>query len=208
MAWNRADIAEEGRRIEVEELGIAGGRQDHYAATHGGALALTFTDRVAVHRISLTAKTRRDIAERSVLVYTGESRVSGDTITAVLEAYRARDPSVLCALARMRELAMQMAASLERGDLDGIGEMLNEHWEHQRSLHPSIPTQRIDGIIASARRAGALGAKAMGASGGGCVLVIATADNVERVRAAVAPWGDILHFGVDDAGLTVSREDA
>src|SRR5439155_15837733 len=36
--WERGAIAEEGRRIEVEELGVAGGRHDHYAATHGGAL--------------------------------------------------------------------------------------------------------------------------------------------------------------------------
>jgi D-glycero-alpha-D-manno-heptose-7-phosphate kinase len=204
-ALDRTVIAEEGRRIEVEELGVAGGRQDHYAATHGGALGLTFTNTVAVHRIPLSAKSMKSLAARSILVYTGQSRISGDTITAVLGAYEAGEPPVLLALERMRELAMDMATALERSDLDSVGEMLSEHWKHQRSLHPSIPTPRIDEIVARARLAGALGAKAMGASGGGCVLVIAKPSSVDAVRDAVEPLGEILDFEVAEEGVTVVK---
>lgn len=80
---------------------------------------------------------------------------------------------------------------------------MHEHWQHQRALHPSIPTPRIDDIVTRSREAGALGAKAMGASGGGCVLVISRLDDVERVREAVRPLGEILEFGIDDHGLTI-----
>ena len=197
------DIAEEGRRIEVEELGVAGGRQDHYAATHGGALALTFDRGVSVRRIALAPATAEELVRRSVLVYTGESRISGDTIEAVLRAYERRDRRVIGALERMKSLAREMAAALESGDIDAVGELVGEHWEHQRSLHPSIPTARIDEIIRVAGDAGACGGKAMGASGGGCVLVIATGDTVAAVRAAVAPLGSILEFALDDRGLNV-----
>ncbi|MDQ3996276.1 MAG: GHMP kinase, partial [Gemmatimonadota bacterium] len=41
-------IAERSRDVEVLDLGVAGGRQDHYAAAFGGALGLWFTDRVEV----------------------------------------------------------------------------------------------------------------------------------------------------------------
>jgi D-glycero-alpha-D-manno-heptose-7-phosphate kinase len=203
--WQRAAIAEEGRRLEVEELGIAGGRQDHYAATHGGALALTFTSKVALRRISLTPKTRADLASRSILIYTGQSRISGDTITAVLGAYERGEERVLEALSHMRGLAMQIASALERGDLDATGELVGEHWVYQRSLHPSIPTPRIDEIVARSRDAGALGAKAMGASGGGCVLIMARTDNAARIRDVVRPFGEILDFGIDEDGLTIMR---
>lgn len=201
--WDRAELAEEGRRIEVEELGIAGGRQDHYAATFGGALALTFATGVSVRRIPLSAPIREELPARSILIYTGQSRISGDTISAVLGSYEAGDPHVLGALDRMREIAKEMAGALERGDLDSVGALLNEHWEHQRSLHPSIPTPRIDSIVEHSLRAGALGAKAMGASGGGCVLIIARADNVDRIRDVVRPLGEILDFRVDEEGAMI-----
>jgi D-glycero-alpha-D-manno-heptose-7-phosphate kinase len=211
--WNGCDldrvaIAEEGRRIEVEDLGVAGGRQDHYAATHGGALGLTFTSAVSVQRIALPASTRRELVASCSLIYTGESRVSADTITAVMGAYETGERRVLHALRRMRELANDMSDALGAGDLYALGELVGEHWDHQRSLHPSIPTQRIDDIVATARRAGALGAKAMGASGGGCVLVLSRAGKTDEVRHALRGLGDLVDFDIDDAGLTVTRKDA
>jgi D-glycero-alpha-D-manno-heptose-7-phosphate kinase len=199
--WNHRDIAEEGRRIEVEDLGVAGGRQDHYAATHGGALALTFSDRVDVRRITLSAETRAEFERRCILLYTGESRISGNNITEVVHAYVNREARVVIALARMRTLAEEIGVALEAGDLDAVGALMGEHWEHQRALHPAIPTPLIDEIVRRAAGAGALGSKAMGASGGGCVLVIAGAGAVKRVRAAIAPLGTIVPFALDNEGL-------
>ncbi len=199
----RASIAEEGRRIEVEDLGVAGGRQDHYAATHGGALALTFGDGVTVQRLPLSDTFRKEFVARSTLIYTGQSRISGDTITAVLGAYESGEPRVVGALRRMRELAMAMASALRSSNIDELGSLIAEHWEHQRGLHPSIPTARIDDIVARARQEGALGAKAMGASGGGCVLIISRGSDSAGIRNAVRSYGDILDFDIDQGGLTI-----
>ena len=201
--WDRAAIAEEGRRIEVEELGVAGGRQDHYAATHGGALALTFTDRVAVRRLRIIDETIAALERRALLIYTGESRISGETIRGVLDAYRDRDAKVCDALIAMKSLAGQMADALEHGDLRALGALLAEHWLHQRALHPAIPTPRIDEIVMRAQQAGALGWKAMGASGGGCVLVLAGEENVEGVREAIAPLGSFVDWTWDRDGLSI-----
>ena len=201
--WNRRGIAELGRVIEVEDLGVAGGRQDHYAATHGGALALTFTDTVDPQPIALSAATTTALERRAIVIYTGQSRISGDTITAVLEAYLERDRRVCNALREMKRLATEMATVLEHGDLDHLGALVEEHWSSQRALNSAIPTPLIDEIIARAAKAGAHGAKALGASGGGCVLVIAGAENVEDVRRAVAPLGTLLEFAIDSDGLSL-----
>ena len=199
----RASLAELGRAIEVEDLGVAGGRQDHYAAAYGGALGLTFTSSTLVRRLRVTDETFSDLAARSLLVYTGESRISGDTITAVLGAYERRERPVVRALGRMKELAREMATALERGDLDALGEMLSDHWTHQRSLHPSIPTARIDEIVARAKATGALGAKAMGASGGGCVLVIGRPERMDALRAEMSGLGELLDFAFDRDGAAI-----
>jgi D-glycero-alpha-D-manno-heptose-7-phosphate kinase len=198
---SRDALAELGRRIETEDLGIAGGRQDHYAAAHGGALGLAFSREVAVECIPLSAETRRAFEARCLVVYTGESRISGDTIVAVLDAYRARERGVCDALAAMARLARSMRDALAAGDLDSLSALVHEQWQHQRVLHPAIPTRRIDEIMKRAYGAGAAGAKALGASGGGCVLILAPEARVANVRHAVAPLGELLHFHVDIEGV-------
>jgi D-glycero-alpha-D-manno-heptose-7-phosphate kinase len=197
-----AALAERSRATEVEELGVAGGRQDHYASAFGGALALRFSERgTDVRQIPLTREARDELERRCIIVYTGESRISGETITAVTSAYERRDEKVLFALRRMRELAEEMANAVERVDFDALSLLVGEHWAHQRSLHPAIPTARIDAIIELARDAGALGAKALGASGGGCVLVMARRGWEERIANAVAALGPLLPFSIAERGV-------
>ncbi|HSJ62750.1 MAG TPA: hypothetical protein VK922_02470 [Gemmatimonadaceae bacterium] len=206
---DRAELAELSRAVEVEELGVAGGRQDHYAAAFGGALGLRFEDRVHVRRIPVSDELIAALERQCIVGYTGRTRISGETITAVLDAYAARDAGVVAALRRMRELAEQMIDALDAESLDTLGALVAEHWAHQRRLHPRITTPEIDALLDAALAAGALGGKALGASGGGCVVVIAPDDGVVPVRATVARHAALVPFMVDRAGLTTSlHEDA
>jgi D-glycero-alpha-D-manno-heptose-7-phosphate kinase len=198
-----AALAERSRRTEVEELGVAGGFQDHYAAAFGGALLLTYEGCVGVELLAVSDATCDALARRGVLLYTGVSRISASTIVAVSDAYRAGDAGVCAALARMKMLAVEMAASLRAGDVDALGEQLAEHWVHQRALHPTITTDRIDAIGRTAARAGALGMKALGASAGGCVFVLARAGREEELARAIAPLGERLDFEIDRAGFDI-----
>ncbi|MEN9509547.1 MAG: hypothetical protein RLZZ621_2110 [Gemmatimonadota bacterium] len=200
---DRSALAEWSRAVEVEELGIAGGRQDHYAAAYGGALGLTFGRDVIARQIPLTDATITALERAVLVVYTGESRISGETISAVLDAYRARVPAVVHALDRMAELARDMAAALEAGDLSHLAALVDEHWVNQRALHPRITTPRIDALAHAVRQAGATGLKALGASGGGCVVVFAPAGDEAPVRDAAARYGQLLPWSVARRGVIV-----
>jgi D-glycero-alpha-D-manno-heptose-7-phosphate kinase len=198
-----ASLAERSRRTEVEELGIAGGFQDHYAAAYGGALLLTAGAPVHVERLELPDDIAGALTRRVVLVYTGESRVSTRTVAAVADLCRAGDRGVCRALDAMKGLAFDMAAALRAGDLDALGTLVGEHWAHQRRLHPSISTARIDAIHGAAMMAGALGMKALGASGGGCVMAFARDGREDELAAALETLGERMTFVVDRDGFEV-----
>ncbi len=199
-------LAELSRQVEVDKLGIAGGRQDHYAAAFGGALGLSFTDKVVVERIVIPESMRQDMERRMALVYTGVSRLSAETITAVLREYRQRVPRVVTALDRMAALARQMTEALRRGSLDTLAGLVEEHWRHQQSLHPTISTPRIDALEAAVKRQGGRGVKALGASGGGCVIVFDCPDVNSVVAAMGPPLGKVIPWRLSLHGALTGRQ--
>ncbi len=204
-ALDRDSLARRSRTVEVDELRVAGGWQDHYAAAFGGALGLTFTEDVEVRALPVDDALAAQLERRCIVAYTGESRISGATITAVLDAYRDRVPRVVNSLARMAELARQMADAIVAGSLDDLGALVGEHWTHQRALHSRITTEAIERTLGAAHDAGALGGKALGASGGGCVLAIARDGREREVREAMSRVAALISFGVDRDGVRSER---
>ena len=197
------DLAELSRSTEVETMGLAGGCQDHYAAALGGALLLTCATQTTPTAVPLADATITALESRGLIAFTGESRMSSRTITAVINAYRDSEPITCRALRTMARLAPHMAAALADGDVDRLGALIARQWQAQRSLHPTITTPLIDMIIAEAAAAGALGSKALGASGGGCVFVLAAADRADEVRRAVARHATLLPFRIARTGVQV-----
>jgi D-glycero-alpha-D-manno-heptose-7-phosphate kinase len=203
-------LAERSRATEVGDLGIAGGWQDHFAAVHGGLQALTFdAESTTAVRIPISASVARDLARRCLLFYTGESRISARAIQLVIDAYTGGDQRVTASLAAMKESAQRIAAALRNGAedaIDRVGTLLREHWEKQMLLHREITTDRIDAMQRTAYGAGALGLKALGASGGGCVVVVARAGGEDSMRNLLEPLGEPLSYSVDTTGFTVLED--
>jgi D-glycero-alpha-D-manno-heptose-7-phosphate kinase len=197
------ELAELSRLTESETMGLAGGCQDHYAAAFGGALLLRCAAQTDVEQIAMSESAVTLFEQRTMIAFTGESRMSARTITAVLDAYRANDPKTCDALAQMATLAPLMAAALAQGDLDRLGQLLADQWKAQRALHPTISTPLIDRIVSDVAAAGALGTKALGASGGGCVLVIAGEGREHAVRTALGEHAQLLPLEIARRGVQV-----
>ncbi|HEX2778309.1 MAG TPA: hypothetical protein VHM30_02350 [Gemmatimonadaceae bacterium] len=205
-ALSRVELAELSCATERNDLGIAGGSQDHYAAAFGGVLALRFRDgAIDVEEIRTSAALSAELARRCLVWFTGESRISAQQIEVVVDAMRGGDERVMRLLAGMKRCAIGMAEALHTAALDQLGALVGEHWELQRALHPSITTETIDRMCERAYANGALGFKALGASGGGCVVAVARADRVDALREAMGDLAEPLPYRIDAEGFHIEE---
>jgi D-glycero-alpha-D-manno-heptose-7-phosphate kinase len=185
----REAIAEVAWRLEAVEVGVPGGRQDQWAAALGGFNALRFRDPVVeVDRLELDPAFADELARRTVLCYTGASRLSGDTIARVMGAYERHDDRVVGALRELCEVAEAMAAALRTGDLAQVGSLLTRNWRLQQALDARMCTPAMGRLEAAVMGAGALGGKAAGSGAGGCMFFI-VGDDVRAARAAAMAAG-------------------
>jgi D-glycero-alpha-D-manno-heptose-7-phosphate kinase len=178
-------IAETACHLEAVEAGIAGGRQDQFASSHGGFLRLEFQDPEAeVQRLKLDADFMANLARRIVLCYTSASRFSGTTIDRVMRAYERGDRGVATALHGLREVAEAMTEALAAADFGRIGRLLTQNWEHQQALDQRMCTPEMGQLEHAMRAAGALGGKAAGSGAGGCMFFLAPTDPTDMIAAA------------------------
>jgi D-glycero-alpha-D-manno-heptose-7-phosphate kinase len=206
-AAERAALAVE---LEIEELHIAGGKQDQLAAALGGINFLEF----GPHAPRSTAITPsqgviNELEKRLVLCYSGVSRLSGDIIQRVQGSYEAGEPATCEALRTMKELAQANHEAFMSGLVDELGPILRENWRCQKALHPSVTSPDVERLFAVAEEHGALGGKACGAGGGGCIVFLAAADGEHELRRALAAvGGQIIDFNIDRSGVQTWQIDA
>lgn len=167
-----AQLAEEACHIELDVLGKPIGKQDQYIAAFGGISCLTFdrTGAVEVSPLNLPGDLVADLKYRLVMLYSGKERAAADILAAQDEKTRRLDPQVVSALHKIKEIGLTTKRELERGHIDALGELMDEHWRVKKSLSASISDPCIDEWYELAKKNGALGGKIMGAGGGGFFL--------------------------------------
>lgn len=197
------EVAALATDLEVNELGIAGGKQDQLAAALGGFNFMEFSAHQPVtSRLPISTGVINELEKRLVLCYSGTSRLSGDIIQRVQHAYINGEQATCHALRTMRELARRTKSALLTGTVDQLGPLLHENWVCQKALHPSVTNPAVDRLFSIALDNGALGGKACGAGGGGCLVFLAALERERDVRQALAAaGGTIIDFNIDRSGL-------
>lgn len=189
-------------------LGILGGKQDQYASAMGGINFMTFGERVDVETLEVAPSVVAELEDRFVLCYTGKSRLSGNLHENVWGAYRRGVPETVSALFHLRNIAYTMRYVLLSGKLDELADLLNQNWECQKKLDSSITNEQIDELFDETFRHGAIGGKACGAGGGGCLLFYTERDRRRDVEAAVTRLGSrVIPFKFEFEGLQVVQEE-
>ena len=197
------EVAEMASLIERQELGILGGKQDHYSSALGDINFMEFRgEEVRTSALPLSMDTRLEIEKNLLVGYTGKSRLSGDIHGKVTGAWKDGNPETCDAITQLKRIALEMKEALIGGDLKAFAQLMDENWQQQKRLHPSVTNEQIDRIFNRAYQEGALGGKACGAGGGGCIMFYCKPDKHHGVRRALKNEGvQIIDFNFDTQGL-------
>src|SRR5438270_1475001 len=111
---------------------------------------------------------------------------------------------MLNALHKINQLAVDVQAFLENGDLDEFARLLHYAWQEKRRLAPGLSTSFIDECYAIALEHGASAGKITGAGGGGFLMLYCHEQTQNAVTRALEDRGlKRMNFRFDQQGAMV-----
>ena len=199
------EFAEMASSIERHELSILGGKQDQYASAMGGINFMEFFgEEVKCSKLQIPQEALYELEKNLVLCYIGKSRLSSNIHQKVRNAYLGKECETVDAMDNLRQITYEMKDSLLKGSLDNFGKLLDKNWENQKRLHFSVTNPQIDALFEMSYKNGALGGKACGAGGGGCLLFYCESDKEHLVRKKLEEAEmKIIDFNFDFTGLQI-----
>lgn len=176
-------IAMDALYLENVLLKNIGGGQDQYAATYGGGNFLKIGNgKVFRRNITISPEVINEIERKSILCFSGKSRLSGSVLAEIMEKYKRGDESTVQSLKNLRSLASKAEHALLAGRAESLGQILNAVYENQKKLHKNVITPEISAIFEIAQQFNVNGGKISGAGGGGMVFLYCPEKNVNALR--------------------------
>ncbi|MDR1724897.1 MAG: dehydrogenase [Bacteroidales bacterium] len=198
------DIANLAYKIEREDLKLAGGKQDQYAATFGGFNFMEFYagDKVIVNPLRIKSNILNELSRSIILFYTDTSRDSSKIIEAQQQNVKEKNTSSIDAMKKLKEQAVLMKEALLKGNLHEIGKILNMGWEYKKQMAKGISTQLFEDVYHSALTAGSTGGKISGAGGGGYIFFYCPQNSRYEVIEVLKQYGgSVRRFEFTKNGL-------
>lgn len=180
------ELAEEAIAFEQVTLQETVGSQDQITSSFGGMNLLKFGvgNQWTVERIALSPEYRKDLESRIVLLYSGIKRIS-PVFSGLLSSKRDGQTPLMHST---EELALQFHELLiHEGNLDEVGQMLNESWQIKKALNPATVTPSVEEFIEWGLHNGAKGGKALGTGGGGFFLFWIESNSREEFIMRMSP---------------------
>lgn len=176
--YQKAKLAYE---IEREDLNLAGGKQDQYAAVFGGFNLMEFkTDGSTIVNSLRLDRSRINELECSVLLYySGTSRKSADVqkelakniINDQVKNTEKKENSTIDAMKNLKEFAYQMKDAVLLGNFESFSNCLKVAWENKKKTSSIVSNVQLEQTINYALQNGADAVKVSGAGGGGFLML-------------------------------------
>ncbi len=173
-------LAQESIYIEQEMCKENVGCQDQMLAAYGGFNFIEFggNNHRKVTPVTIPQDKLEDLQNHLMLFFTGFSRNASEVAKHQVQNI----PHKQKELKAMYDMVFYALEVLNNSNIRKFGELLHESWQIKRHLSDKISNAAIDEVYETARSAGALGGKLLGAGGGGFILVIASPDKHPRIK--------------------------
>ena len=197
---SKEQLAEEACKIEIEIMGAPIGRQDQYAASFGGINSISFGEGgVAVEPIEIENDLVSRVSRNFTLVFTGMTRSASKVLSEEPEDELDKSNRMRV----IRKHADKAAIMFQNGDLDSIGDLLNETWNAKRGISSLITNQSIDELHGRVMSSGAKGAKLLGAGNGGFLLVYGGDGLRNTLQSELGPGFRMFPLDIDFSGSVI-----
>nr|NIM04997.1 hypothetical protein [Armatimonadota bacterium]NIO74296.1 hypothetical protein [Armatimonadota bacterium]NIO96478.1 hypothetical protein [Armatimonadota bacterium] len=176
--------------LEAQSIGVPTGKQDYYAALHGGVNAVHF--QVAENRVERIVQDPaflKALGKHCILTFTGESRQSAIANWNMLRGFVEDLGDNRARMRQIKAIALSMREALLGKDIEAVARLLGEEWECRKGLAEGVSTPQTEMVMAAAKEAGAIASKVCGAGGGGCIISIAPPERRRQVTAALSKAG-------------------
>ena len=200
-------LASEAAHIEVDVLGRAMGKQDHFAAAYGNLNVFTFNpdESVTVEPVLYRPEIKKAIESNLLMFYLKTKRDASD----ILKTQQKETQNKFNSLRELQDLVMPLRDIISNSsgnELNKFGEFLDKGWKIKRELTDKISSHEIDNYYQKAKDSGAIGGKLLGAGGGGFLLLYVEAKHHQSVMDALSELF-CLPIGFDDSGTRITYYD-
>lgn len=205
LPFGEYDAAHYAYAIERNDLQLAGGKQDQYAATFGGVNFMEFynEDKVIVNPLRIRPEYLHELENNLVLYFTDTSRESAAIIKEQVSNVNSKNEKSLEAMHHLKEQARMMKEALLQGKLNEFGNILDYGFQQKRLMAHNISNSKIESIYDAAKAAGATGGKISGAGGGGFMIFYCPGNTRYAVINTLNNFGgEVKKYSFTKYGLT------
>jgi len=184
---NDYKMAQLACEIERNDMGLAGGSQDQYAAVFGGFNFMEFHQdgSVIVNPLRIRNWVLKELQHNILLVYTGLTHTSSDLIR---DQEKSTEQNIEY-IKHIKQIATAAKEDLLTEDLKNFGQILSLEWCYKKKLSKLVTNEVIDSMERVAIENGAEGLKVTGAGGGGMMIVYADWSKKHNIAEALRKLG-------------------
>jgi fucokinase len=134
-------------------MATGGGWQDQVGGLTKGIKLITtqpgICQQIQVEPIAIAPETQQSLAERFVLIYTGQRRLARNLLRDVVGRYVGNEPDSVYGLKEIQSVALKMRAALETGNVDEFAALMNQHWTLSQQIDAGSTNTLINQIFES-----------------------------------------------------------